>query len=741
MSADDAHVAPRVSEDRPGGRLLSHLGKAVEVITSGGASPSRRRASSDGSSGGAAPSTSVGSRTKRGHLQVPHGNPDAMLNRLEEIPSPTRSMSRSVSFKLTVATATGSEASASVSQGMGAAAKLDEHARRIQRLWRKKSKSKSLSPSSMAKAERSECEPERVQRASVRRPSIREFVFRSAKQIQAATKIQSAWRLKSRSRGSLSSAERSTQSHADLAQASTSVSPFFPGDDSVDTLTWGLPSLTPRRRRSWAAWSERPLLGSAANSRTTSPEKHAHGEAAHNNTTTSRIGGTAAAQTTTITTTAATTHAAAAHAAGGAGTEVSVLGASAAAGAGAGAGGFWTDAQNWWGTTFGTASPGQPGLLETWWKDRKRRAIKSLLHNSAPILKRTLGDIGDLLKENTTADPDMPDWLRPVLRNLVGSFWEDVETEVETGLKMFVVKPPEEPQDLRVTHDPTFAKSCLRRWGLRFRAFVLTHYLPHDRSIWGRLKDPWYLLMTATTMLPIFGCRVFFFGMILFFLLFPGPPDEYQLINFILIFKGTQFFTTGVILGYFGAMQYYMCYLFADNVRLCINEHGPGISDYLASLLFDTFGSVILVWIAFLALPKTKTHWHNKVCLHGEAPVEREEVYCWCLTGVVRKGGRIRFLMRWDLCCFVACWVTLAPFYFASSYHIMSEVPHHTKIVHAKQTIFWCRILYSLLSLPFVIFVIPGLGRVLTHSLITGFDSTGACREFAFPEPAHKDEV
>eukprot|EP00932_Pfiesteria_piscicida_P004222 SRR837773.14123.p1 GENE.SRR837773.14123~~SRR837773.14123.p1 ORF type:complete len:254 (-),score=65.63 SRR837773.14123:97-858(-) len=250
--------------------------------------------------------------------------------------------------------------------------------------------------------------------------------------------------------------------------------------------------------------------------------------------------------------------------------------------------------------------------------------------------------------------------------------------------------------------------------------------------------------MTAVTMLPIFGIRVCFFSMILAFLLYPGPPDEYQLINFILIFKGTQFFTTGVLLGYFGAMQYYLCYLLADNLRDCIDEHGPGATDWLAGLLFDTFGSCILVWIAFLALPQTRTHWHSKVSLHGSAPVEREEVYCFCLRGIVRKGGRLRFLMRWDLVCFVGSWIFMLPFYVASSYHPLTaeagpEASYRASIVHAKATVFWCRILYSLLSLPFVIFVIPGLGRVLTHSMVSGYDRTGACQEFAYPVPVKDD--
>merc|ERR1719401_1435997 len=105
--------------------------------------------------------------------------------------------------------------------------------------------------------------------------------------------------------------------------------------------------------------------------------------------------------------------------------------------------------------------------------------------------------------------------------------------------------------------------------------------------------------MTLSTMLPVFGIRVFFFSGILTCLLVPGPPDEYQLINFILIFKGTQFFTTGVILGFVASMEYYACYLFAGAaLRQCIDTRGPGATDWLSSLIMDYIGTLILVWIA-----------------------------------------------------------------------------------------------------------------------------------------------
>merc|ERR550532_3428790 len=113
--------------------------------------------------------------------------------------------------------------------------------------------------------------------------------------------------------------------------------------------------------------------------------------------------------------------------------------------------------------------------------------------------------------------------------------------------------------------------------------------------------------MTLSTMLPIFGIRVAFFMMILFMLMHPGPVDEFQLINFILIFKGTQFFTTGVGLGFYGAMQYFSCYLFkADDLRRCNDEQGPGTTDYLPAAIVDYVGSMCLVWVAFLLLPRSR---------------------------------------------------------------------------------------------------------------------------------------
>jgi len=398
---------------------------------------------------------------------------------------------------------------------------------------------------------------------------------------------------------------------------------------------------------------------------------------------------------------------------------------------------IWKDTQRWWERqAVGLKENGLRQHLLSEWEAKKNSTLKGLLRQGGPTLKRTLGWLGEVIQDSATSDPDMWNWVRPMLRSLVSSLWDDIEMEIEHGLKNYAFeKPAQETREERCRHDPAEARGC-RKIGLKIRAWTLSHYVPHNRSVFGRLKDPAYLLMTASTMLPVFGIRVFFFSMILLMLLVPGPPDEYQLINFILIFKGTQFFTSGVISAYVGAMEYFACYLLGgDDLRGCIETRGPGATDGVIYLVFDYIGSICLVWIAFLALPKSrsrKPHWEHTL---DHRPVETRdpEVYCCCLKGVPMRGGRLRALLRYDFCGFMLSLVMFVPILVDTA---IQEPTYAKFAARAKQTIFWCRILYSLLSLPFVIFIIPGLGRVLTHSVNTGYDSTGACLEFAYPGAA-----
>ena len=54
-------------------------------------------------------------------------------------------------------------------------------------------------------------------------------------------------------------------------------------------------------------------------------------------------------------------------------------------------------------------------------------------------------------------------------------------------------------------------------------------------------------------------------------------------------------------------------------------------------------------------------------------------------------------------------------------------------------TLFWCRVVYSLTTMPFFVFTLPGLNKILTHAAPTGFNALGQCVPFQVPSP--KSEV
>lgn len=76
---------------------------------------------------------------------------------------------------------------------------------------------------------------------------------------------------------------------------------------------------------------------------------------------------------------------------------------------------------------------------------------------------------------------------------------------------------------------------CGPRW---LRAKLLYSYLPFDISIFGQIKSPFFLLLTVISITPMFGIRVAFFTLILLLIIAGRPPDEYQMVTFILTFKG-----------------------------------------------------------------------------------------------------------------------------------------------------------------------------------------------------------
>jgi hypothetical protein len=105
------------------------------------------------------------------------------------------------------------------------------------------------------------------------------------------------------------------------------------------------------------------------------------------------------------------------------------------------------------------------------------------------------------------------------------------------------------------------------------------------------------------TMIPLFAIRPIFMSLILLLIVTPvsqqRKPDEFQLCDFILQFKGMQFLTGGMCTSFFGVMEYFWC-----NASETCHIKSPGNSSAWSVRfnIVEVILNVVLVWIAFYHL-------------------------------------------------------------------------------------------------------------------------------------------
>jgi len=257
------------------------------------------------------------------------------------------------------------------------------------------------------------------------------------------------------------------------------------------------------------------------------------------------------------------------------------------------------------------------------------------------------------------------------------------------------------------------------------RGFILYHFLPSDKSIFGMFKDPVYLVFLAITCFPFYSFRVAFFAMLLGLLAAaPDNVDEYQLVSFILSSKGMQLFT-GILLNAYGSAQYYCAIHFCNQSLECIETHTPGQGEPALFAIFDYFCSVLLVWVAFGLLPYSSKHGllaqmrQNSSNVYLQTLESKENDLEQMGEGAKKRGGRLFRILWWDAVWFSFCSCGLLVL------ELLTGYPLGTPGFLAN--LFWCRVAYSALSAPFFIFCLPGVRQLLTHAEPTGFSRSGYC--------------
>merc|ERR1712048_712747 len=87
-----------------------------------------------------------------------------------------------------------------------------------------------------------------------------------------------------------------------------------------------------------------------------------------------------------------------------------------------------------------------------------------------------------------------------------------------------------------------------------------------------------------------------------------------------------------------------------------------------------------------------------------------------------QQGGRLLRILWWDLACFALSLSDLIGLQVVEGYD------------EFLSNLFWCRVVYSMLSFPFFFFYLPGLRQLLTHAEATGFAPNGKCVPFKMRE-------
>eukprot|EP00030_Apusomonadida_sp_AF-17_P006087 a677559_27.p2 GENE.a677559_27~~a677559_27.p2 ORF type:complete len:554 (+),score=268.89 a677559_27:64-1662(+) len=200
------------------------------------------------------------------------------------------------------------------------------------------------------------------------------------------------------------------------------------------------------------------------------------------------------------------------------------------------------------------------------------------------VVDYALDQAGEVVK-SSLKDPDMPEWVKSGIDFVVDDMWPDVKEETKSTVLSGLHTRAE------IDHgEPVY---CCPNPLAKLRAFILYHMLPYNKTIWGCMKDPVWWFFKLIACVPIFGVGQFFF-FILFML--QDKRDEYQLVSFILRFKGMIFWTTGVITSLVASVQFYVCATQVDNCQ----RHGPGEPIWL----FIVFClQIVFVWMAFALLP------------------------------------------------------------------------------------------------------------------------------------------
>ena len=124
----------------------------------------------------------------------------------------------------------------------------------------------------------------------------------------------------------------------------------------------------------------------------------------------------------------------------------------------------------------------------------------------------------------------------------------------------------------------------------------------------------------------------------------------------------------------------------------------------------------VLIWISFVMVFFSKPKGKPKFKYVSKTNQKNTENSCCCCDFNISKGGRLKCFMFYDLITFALCVGLFLLFVFIGGKEMAED------LWRMKSHLYFARIIYGLLSFPFLIFQLPFAQAILTKSRPTAYD-------------------
>lgn len=131
--------------------------------------------------------------------------------------------------------------------------------------------------------------------------------------------------------------------------------------------------------------------------------------------------------------------------------------------------------------------------------------------------------------QQSCLDPLMPLFVQELILDVVTSTWPDVKEEIFDLWHNLILRFEPIDEGRHVTWWPNFPQAI--------KCSFLYHTFPYDRTIWWRIRTFSWWLWNAIAIFPLYGIQGAYF---IFLFLCLDKSDEFQMVNFIMQFKGME---------------------------------------------------------------------------------------------------------------------------------------------------------------------------------------------------------